>query len=73
MRLSGRTAPRLTPSMAASLGLFDGTDFDRKAVRRAGLPEQLLPEVSEKAELGGGRLHIFAALGDNQALSLIHI
>ena len=67
MRLSGRTAPRLTPSMAASLGLFDGTDFDRKAVRRAGLPEQLLPEVSEKAELGGGRLHIFAALGDNQA------
>lgn len=35
--------------MAASLGLFDGTDFDRKAVRRAGLPEQLLPEVSEEA------------------------
>lgn len=67
MRLSGRSTPRLTPSMAASLGLFDGTDFDRKAVRRAGLPEQLLPEVSEKAELGGGRLHIFAALGDNQA------
>ena len=67
MRLSGRTAPRLTPSMAASLGLFDGTDFDRKAVRRAGLPEQLLPEVSEEAELGGGRLHVFAALGDNQA------
>ena len=67
MRLSGRTAPRLTPSMAASLGLFDGTDFDRKAVRRAGLPEQLLPEVSEEAELGGGRLRVFAALGDNQA------
>lgn len=55
MRLSGRTAPRLTPSMAASLGLFDGTDFDREAVRRAGLPERLLPEVSEKAELTGGR------------------
>ena len=67
MRLSGRTAPRLTPSMAASLGLFDGTDFDRKAVRRAGLPERLLPEVSEKAELIGGRLRVFAALGDNQA------
>lgn len=67
MRLSGRSTPRLTPSMAASLGLFDGTDFDRKAVRRAGLPEQLLPEVSEEAELGGGRLHVFAALGDNQA------
>ena len=67
MRLSGRTAPCLTPSMAASLGLFDGTDFDREAVRRAGLPERLLPEVSEKAELTGGRLHVFAALGDNQA------
>ena len=67
MQLSGRTAPRLTPSMAASLGLFDGTDFDRKAVRRAGLPEQLLPEVSEEVELGGERLHVFAALGDNQA------
>ena len=67
MRLSGRTAPRLTPSMAASLGLFDGTDFDREAVRRAGLPERLLPEVSEEAELGGGRLRVFAALGDNQA------
>ena len=67
MRLSGRTAPRLTPSMAASLGLFDGTDFDREAVRRAGLPERLLPEVSEKAELTGGRLRVFAALGDNQA------
>ena len=67
MRLSGRTAPRLTPSMAASLGLFDGTDFDRKAVRRAGLPERLLPEVSEETELGGGRLRVFAALGDNQA------
>ena len=53
MRLSGRTAPCLTPSMAASLGLFDGTDFDREAVRRAGLPERLLPEVSEKAELAG--------------------
>lgn len=67
MRLSGRSTPRLTPSMAASLGLFDGTDFDRKAVRRAGLPERLLPEVSEEAELGGGRLRVFAALGDNQA------
>ena len=67
MRLSGRTAPCLTPSMAASLGLFDGTDFDREAVRRAGLPERLLPEVSEKAELTGDRLRVFAALGDNQA------
>ena len=67
MRLSGRSAPCLTPSMAASLGLFDGTGFDREAVRRAGLPEQLLPEVSEEAELGGGRLRVFAALGDNQA------
>ena len=53
--------------MAASLGLFDGTGFDREAVRRAGLPERLLPEVSEEAELGGGRLRVFAALGDNQA------
>ena len=67
MRLSGRSAPCLTPSMAASLGLFDGTGFDREAVRRAGLPERLLPEVSEKAELTGGRLRVFAALGDNQA------
>ena len=67
MRLSGRSAPCLTPSMAASLGLFDGTGFDREAVRRAGLPERLLPEVSEEAELGGGRLRVFAALGDNQA------
>ena len=45
MRLSGRSTPRLTPSMAASLGLFDGTDFDRKAVRRAGLPERLSPRL----------------------------
>ena len=60
MRLSGRSAPCLTPSMAASLGLFDGTGFDREAVRRAGLPERLLPEVSEKAELTGGRLRVFA-------------
>ena len=33
MRLSGRSAPCLTPSMAASLGLFDGTGFDRSCRR----------------------------------------
>lgn len=50
MRLSGRTAPRLTPSMAASLGLFDGTDFDRKAVRPGGTAG-----TAPAGGLGGGR------------------
>lgn len=71
MRLSGRSTPRLTPSMAASLGLFDGKDFDRKAVRRAGLPEQLLPEVSEEVELGGGWLLTGAPLCGGRSFALL--
>ena len=71
MHLSGRTAPLLDASDAASFGLFDleRGAFDTEAAVRAGLDPALFPAVSHPAVLGRGPLGIpvCTAIGDNQA------
>ena len=71
MKLAGRTAPVTEPTDAASLGLYDslGGCFDRAALEKAGIGEELLPELMEMPCLGIGPLGIpvYAAIGDNQA------
>ena len=72
MRLTGRTAPLLHASDAASLGLFDPQtgDFDRAAIERAGMDPRFFPEVTrENRPLGtlpAGQ-PVMPAIGDNQA------
>ena len=71
MKLAGRTTPVTEPTDAASLGLYDspGGCFDRAALEKAEIGEELLPELMENPCLGVGPLGIpvYAAIGDNQA------
>lgn len=71
MTLSGRSAPAIDPTNAASLGVYDRQrgDFDREALERAGLDCTLLPLPARKPILGVGTcgLPVATALGDNQA------
>ena len=71
MRLSGRTAPLIDASDAASFGLFDlkSSSFDASAAARAGISADIFPAVSRPAVLGAGHtgLPVCTAIGDNQA------
>lgn len=71
MALSGRLAPIIHPSMAASLGLFDveAGGFDARALGLAGLDGSILPEANgDEHPIGTHRgIPVAPALGDNQA------
>ncbi len=71
MKLTGRNAPVMHTSDAASFGLFD-TDklcFDAKAIICAGLDCSVLPEIAEDARILGKykEIPVCIAIGDNQA------
>ena len=71
MKLCSRTSPIMHTSDAASFGLFstDTMSFDRDAVRKAGLSENILPDVSTGLEVIGEHrgIPVCIAIGDNQA------
>lgn len=71
MKLSGRTAPLMDATNAASLGLYDGPGhcFDLAALENACIGANMLPELISDPRLGIGSLGIpvYGALGDNQA------
>ncbi|MBR1498543.1 MAG: hypothetical protein IJ615_02795 [Bacteroidaceae bacterium] len=74
MRLCRRRQPLQEPSNAASLGLFNKRtlQFDREALRLAGIDESILPEVCPAGTQVGlyGRVPVFVPIGDNQAAFL---
>ena len=71
LKLAGITSPRIDPTNAASLGLYDcrGGHFDSAALERGGMDPKLLPPLAQTPLLGTGSLGIpvCAAIGDNQA------
>lgn len=72
MKMAGRLAPLLHPSMAASLGAFHLSrgEFDFEALEKAGIPKTLLPQTArEEKELGihSSGASVTLAIGDNQA------
>lgn len=71
MRFSGNTLPKMDPTDAASLGDFDARagEFDREALKKAGMDTTMLPRMMEEPCLGTGPLGIpvYVAIGDNQA------
>lgn len=71
MVLTGRDRPLIHISNAASLGLFDSRNlrFDLENIRKCGISEELLPEVTADVEVLGlyRRIPVHAAIGDNQA------
>ncbi|MFH1022803.1 MAG: FGGY family carbohydrate kinase [Planctomycetota bacterium] len=72
MRLAGLDRPRMDPTNAASLGLFDmqRTAFDRPALERATLDAAFLPEVVPSGTPAGEAapgIPVVVALGDNPA------
>ena len=74
MKLAGAAAPKMEPTNAASIGLFDlpGRRFYESALNRAGIDSALLPEIADAPCLGTGPLGIpvYIAIGDNQAAFL---
>ena len=71
MALTGRGAPLLHISQAASLGLYDSkaNDFMRDIITENGIPLDFLPAVTKEAvSLGTFRgIPVCASIGDNQA------
>lgn len=71
MKLTGRTAPIMHSSNAASLGLYITSEnrFDPDAVRRAGIDPAILPETTSAGVIAGKyrQIPVIAAIGDNQA------
>ena len=72
MRLTGRTAPLLHASNAASLGLYSLQDgaFDADAIRRAGMDAAFYPAQTVTTARAGQtkqKIPVAVALGDNQA------
>ncbi len=71
MKLAGRTTPLIDPTDAASFGLYDGPKgcFDREALKKAGIGEEMIPPIMETPCLGTGALGVpvYAGIGDNQA------
>ena len=71
MVLSGRTAPAIDASNAASLGVYNCREatFDTVALQQAGIDVALLPVLATEPILGVGPMGIPVAvsLGDNQA------
>lgn len=71
MKLAGRNTPLSDYSNAASLGFFDKKRlaFDTEALAKAGIGEDILPEVKPSASLAGHfeGIPVYSAIGDNQA------
>lgn len=71
MRFTGNSKPVVHPSVAASFGLFDAAecDFDRSAIAKLDINEDLLPEIAvNDMPIGIYRnVPVSAAIGDNQA------
>lgn len=72
MQLCGNNVPGIHPSNAASLGLFDmaGRQFDTKALNKAGIDPDILPDIIKGEEIIGRTqdgIPVCAAIGDNQA------
>lgn len=70
MALCGEYAPRMHASLAQSMGMFDMAAglFDEAALRAAGIPAALLPELVAEGPLGTwDGIPVFCAVGDNQA------
>ena len=72
MRLVSQTSPAITPSNAASIGLFrlDENKFDVRALIESSLPQRLLPSVTDcftpLGTTSKGEV-VAPAVGDNQA------
>ena len=68
--LNREAVPRLHPSQAAALGLYDFSagDFDREAIRALGMDPSCFPEVlpDGKIQLPEGK-QAFPSIGDHQA------
>lgn len=71
MVLSGRKAPLVHTSDAASFGLFDLKNgcFDKAAIEKAGLDYSFFPQVTDEYECVGEfrGVPVCVAVGDNQA------
>ena len=70
MRLCGLSHPVTHASNAASLGLysFQDKDFDKKALKKLGIPEKILPKVSGDVIAGSfNGIPVAVPIGDNQA------
>lgn len=72
MQLCGIKAPRLHPSNAASLGLFniETKQFDAAALKKANIDTEILPDITTGEELLGvteDGIPVRSAIGDNQA------
>jgi len=71
MRLTGASKPILHQSDAASLGLYDikNKNFDKSAVKKAGMDCRYFPETTTQTVLMGKykSISVSVAIGDNQA------
>lgn len=71
MKLCGLSEPIMHSSDAASFGLFDllSNDFDKTAIKKAGLDISLFPKVISSPEIIGkhNNIPVCIAIGDNQA------
>ncbi len=71
MVLGGRRTPAVDTSDAASFGLFDVERgaFDLAAMEKAGIDAGMLPALAKDSKIGfyGGKVPVYAAIGDNQA------
>lgn len=71
MKLANLAAPKIDISMAASFGLFDKENgcFDQKAIVASGIEESYFPQIATSRMIGmsSAGVHIYTALGDNQA------
>ncbi len=72
MRLSGRSAPLVHASNAASFGMFDlvAGAFDTAGIEKAGMDASILPDVVDTIACVGqtsAGIGVFTPLGDNQA------
>ncbi|MGE5678190.1 MAG: sedoheptulokinase [Pseudomonadota bacterium] len=72
MQLCGTNAPRIHPSNAASLGLFNikTKQFDAAALKKANIDTEILPDITSVEEIIGitdSGIPVRTAIGDNQA------
>ena len=71
VKITGRKKAVFDPTMAASLGFYDVRtgSFCKEAMREAGIPERLFPEVCPEHTVFGmyRGIPVMAPLGDNQA------
>lgn len=72
MQITGRKKPLMHSSDAASLGCFsvERREFDRDAIKKIGIPEGFLPQVTDEFAVAGEDINgipVAVAIGDNQA------